>query len=317
MRKYRYFLVFAEELSISRAADRLFITRQCLSKYLNNLEKEYGTMLFERAPVITLTPAGEAYLEMLREIELLEKNYESKLATLSSATKGTLRFGTTEGRYRILIPSLLSEFKKEYPDVIVDAQYNTTTHLLEQLKENNLDLALMNKRDVDEKRYDTITLLHEDLHLVISDNLLKQFFPDEYPACKQTFKNGVSLKQFVDVPFILSKIGFNSRNVLEKQLQTEGIRLKCVLEITQTDLHFMLAAKDYAACFTWTMYIPMIQRENLDPTLSALNVFPAKGLQNSNEVVLAFPKSKIFPPYAKAFIKLIKKQSVAFASIST
>ena len=60
---YHYFLVLAEEGSISRAAERLFVTHQCLSKYISNLETEYGVTLFERKPVFTLTYAGKLMLE--------------------------------------------------------------------------------------------------------------------------------------------------------------------------------------------------------------------------------------------------------------
>lgn len=60
---YQYFLVLAEEHSISRAAEKLFITPQSLSKYLTNLEQELGVLLFRRKPSLTLTPAGELLLK--------------------------------------------------------------------------------------------------------------------------------------------------------------------------------------------------------------------------------------------------------------
>ena len=52
---YRYFIALAEEGGISRAADRLFITHQNLSKYLSNLEDELGVPLFQRKPIFALT----------------------------------------------------------------------------------------------------------------------------------------------------------------------------------------------------------------------------------------------------------------------
>ena len=42
---YRYFLVLCEELNITRAAKKLYVTHQCLSRYLKNLEEE-STMTF-------------------------------------------------------------------------------------------------------------------------------------------------------------------------------------------------------------------------------------------------------------------------------
>lgn len=45
---YHYFIVLAEECNLKRAADRLYITHQNLSKYLANLEAEFGLALFTR-----------------------------------------------------------------------------------------------------------------------------------------------------------------------------------------------------------------------------------------------------------------------------
>ena len=59
LNNYNYFITLAEELNISRAAEKLFISHQCLSKYLKNLESEYGIPLFERTPALKLTLAGD------------------------------------------------------------------------------------------------------------------------------------------------------------------------------------------------------------------------------------------------------------------
>ena len=55
----QYFLVTAEEMNFSRAAQRLFISQQSLSGSIQRLEKQYGVQLFERKPVLRLTEAGE------------------------------------------------------------------------------------------------------------------------------------------------------------------------------------------------------------------------------------------------------------------
>ena len=67
---YHYFIVLAEECNLTRAADRLFITHQNLSKYLANLEAEFGLALFTRKPSLSLTYAGRLLLETFKETEL-------------------------------------------------------------------------------------------------------------------------------------------------------------------------------------------------------------------------------------------------------
>ena len=51
------FLYVAEELSISKAAKRAFVSQQCVSDHINRLEKNYGVKLFTRKP-FALTEAG-------------------------------------------------------------------------------------------------------------------------------------------------------------------------------------------------------------------------------------------------------------------
>ena len=114
---YHYFLVLAEELNISNAAKRLYISHQCLSKYLKGLEETYGVTFFERKPKFVLTHAGNMMLKTLREIERCEQNLESQLADIKESKSGTIKFGITEGRYPIIIPRLLKEYRDLYPNV--------------------------------------------------------------------------------------------------------------------------------------------------------------------------------------------------------
>ncbi|MFR8166846.1 MAG: LysR family transcriptional regulator [Enterocloster sp.] len=56
---YRYFAAAAEELNFTKAARKLFMTQQALSKQIDKMEKEYNTRLFNRETPMSLTPAGE------------------------------------------------------------------------------------------------------------------------------------------------------------------------------------------------------------------------------------------------------------------
>lgn len=114
---YHYFLTLAEECNTSRAAECLFITHKNLSRYLSNLEACYGITLFERKPSLSLTPAGQLMLNTLRQIELTDQNLWAQFADLQERQRGEIRIGTTEGRFRILMPNIISEFKHQFPEV--------------------------------------------------------------------------------------------------------------------------------------------------------------------------------------------------------
>ena len=69
IRSLRYFVVAAEELNFTRAAARLFVAQQALSREIQRLESRLGTPLFHRTTRrVTLTPEGERLLVRAREL---------------------------------------------------------------------------------------------------------------------------------------------------------------------------------------------------------------------------------------------------------
>ena len=72
LRSLRYFVAAAEELHFTRAAARLFVAQQALSREISNLERRIGTDLFVRTTRrVALTPAGERLLVRARELLVL------------------------------------------------------------------------------------------------------------------------------------------------------------------------------------------------------------------------------------------------------
>ena len=76
------FLYAAEEKSISKAASRAFVSQQCASKHIQNLESRYGVPLIQRRPHFALTEAGQALFATLQQIHLLESGVAEHIAEL-------------------------------------------------------------------------------------------------------------------------------------------------------------------------------------------------------------------------------------------
>src|SRR4030095_3461213 len=77
IRQLRYFQAIAEELSYSRAAERLRIAQPALSRAVQELEGDLGAMLFERnRRSVKLTPAGKV---LLREVGILFERWEESM----------------------------------------------------------------------------------------------------------------------------------------------------------------------------------------------------------------------------------------------
>lgn len=120
-RKLRYFLVVAEELHFSRAAERVFLTQQALSRQIRELEEELGVTLFERTTRrVALTAAGAAFRDaILPVIAGLEDAVEAARRTDRSVS-GRLRVGFCPGAALELTAPILADFRTAYPDVDID-----------------------------------------------------------------------------------------------------------------------------------------------------------------------------------------------------
>lgn len=95
------FLYAAEEKSISKAASRAFVSQQCASKHIQNLESRYGVPLIQRRPHFALTEAGQALFATLQQIHLLESGVAEHIAELGGGSTGTLAIGINASRARL------------------------------------------------------------------------------------------------------------------------------------------------------------------------------------------------------------------------
>ncbi|MBO6157740.1 MAG: LysR family transcriptional regulator [Firmicutes bacterium] len=312
---YQYFIALADTLNISKAAKRLFVSHQCLSRYIKTLEQTYGTTFFERSPRLSLTPAGQAYLKAVRQIQMIETNLESEISDIRQSKQGVLRFGTTSGRYRILVPDAIAAFKQLYPEVTLDVTYSAdSTQLCEHILKNEMDIALLNKNLLQSEQLNLQTVLRERFFLVITDAMLMKYFPDDYPACKKKFEKGVNLKDFEQIPFVVSQRNQHTRIVLEPFLRDHAINLNFVLELPEVDLQIVMTQKNYAASFCWSMFLPTIRKLNEEAGEAHLNYYPVRDWSMINEVVVVTKKDKILPEYGRKLIGIFQMQCLQFAN---
>lgn len=308
---YRYFIVLAEEGSISAAAKRLYITHQALCRYLANLEEELNVTLFERKPSLRMTDAGRMVYETLKQAGSLEQNLRGRLADYNNEVTGEIRLGTTEGRFRILLPDIIEEYKKAFPQVALYTHSAKSTWLSKMLASGELDAAILNYSPGLEKQFDVETILEENLYLVISDSMMKTYFGDKAEEYMEMFKNGADLRLMTEVPFALNLPTFNSSIMISEVLHRLGISLNCIHVSSHPDLHHALSARNLAASLCLTMYLPSVFRLNKEKK-EHLNIFPILGLNSTNKVVMAYAKNRIFTHYGNALLEIIRKRSRDF-----
>ena len=94
VRRLKYFIVTAEERSISRAAERLHITQPPLTRHIQSLEEELGVLLFNRTSWgVELTQAGTALLKHAHNISAHIELATEQIRRVASGQAGRIDIG--------------------------------------------------------------------------------------------------------------------------------------------------------------------------------------------------------------------------------
>ncbi|MCM3920563.1 LysR family transcriptional regulator [Frankia sp. AiPs1] len=112
-----YFTSVAEELSFTRAAERLFVSQPALSKQIRMLEKQLGVVLFERdRRTVRLTAMGEALLPHARAVLAAWQAAQAAVEEAKTAERCTLAIGMSTSPGRGLLPALRTRLVSRRPE---------------------------------------------------------------------------------------------------------------------------------------------------------------------------------------------------------
>lgn len=117
-REFECFCVLAKTLHFQEAADRLNISSPTLSRIINRVESQVGTILLQRTTrTVALTPAGEVFYQKAHELLKQHKSTELFYKKLNEGHSGKLTISYGGLAIETLLPSLIKKYKSEYPEV--------------------------------------------------------------------------------------------------------------------------------------------------------------------------------------------------------
>ncbi len=307
-----YFLMVAEELNITKAAQKAFISQQCMSNHIRRLEETYNTLLFNRRPRLSLTPAGELLAATLRQIKLLDDNLRNELSEENVNFRGKINLGITWSRSNILLPPVVAKYKKAYPNVEIIVHNNITDNLENRLLCGYLDLAvgtgLINSPHIEVK-----PLNQENIFLAISDHLMEQYFPDSYPVCKERFRAGVSLADFADCPFILNTPQERLYDLMSEMFRQQGLKLNVIFQSDSSDIRSQLCGADVGVSLFSELLLQYVNRQNrLQPVDNQLNIYPVNGDFPAYRMIAFYHKNIFQAQYIKVFIEMLAEQAILY-----
>ncbi|AXI78351.1 LysR family transcriptional regulator [Peterkaempfera bronchialis] len=146
LRHLRIFVVVAEELHFSRAADLLGMAQPPLSQSIRRLERELGAELFDRSRrQVRLTASGAVLLEEARELLARDDRLRTRVLRARDGELGTLRAAVPPDTAAPVLPALLAACTDRSPGLRVDLLEATTEEQLRLLTSGRLDVGLVHQ----------------------------------------------------------------------------------------------------------------------------------------------------------------------------
>ncbi len=144
LKQLRAFIHVAQTGSISKAADKLFLSQPSISLQIKALEAEVDTVLFERrGPKIKITPAGKILYDIsLPLIEGMDSLNETFSAQMGQIDTGTLSIAAGESTILYILPKFVAEFNKLYPNISLRLRNVTGRDGMSMLRADEADFAV-------------------------------------------------------------------------------------------------------------------------------------------------------------------------------
>lgn len=144
LKEMTYIVTIADEGSISKAAEKLYMAQSSLSQFLLQYEAELGTTLFMRtARGVRPTASGSVFLSHARQILQEYHRAKCELWDIEELKGGQINLGISTFRGTYLLPSVLKRFHERYPNIHVEITEKDSMPLEDMLLEGLLDIALI------------------------------------------------------------------------------------------------------------------------------------------------------------------------------
>ncbi len=160
-----HFLAVAKAGNFTQAASEIGLSQPALSRSIQKLERAVGEPLFERQPRgVKLTELGSFFLVRANQIRDLVEDTFLEMGEASNRMQIRLAVIPTIAPY--LLPSVLRKFGKQFPDIKIQVQEDTTQNIIRLCRDGDVDLAIV-ALPITEKYLDVEALFEDELVLVI------------------------------------------------------------------------------------------------------------------------------------------------------
>lgn len=296
MRQLRYFVTLAETRHFRRAAEALGITQPSLSLQISNLEALLGIQLIERGRgPVTLTPVGREVLTLARRTLDDAQEILDLTAAMRGGLSGTIRLGASPSLGPYLLPRVVGQLHKTFPDLRLYIRERVPRQLREELLDGTHDMILSQ-----------LPMQGGDFHVrrLFSEPLLLVVAPDHPLAARSSA--GVS-----DIAG-LQVLSLGPEFVLHDQIQVicaeHGAEIVRDYEGTSLDALRQMVAMGMGVTFLPRLYVS----SEIDPREQAVVAIPLSRPGFSRSVGLVWRRGSgarlIYERIATAIVDISRKR---------
>ena len=293
-----YIYAVYKEKSFSKAAQKMFVSQPWLSTTVKKVEQELNTLLFDRSTnPISLTEAGRYYIDRVEQIMAIEREMQQYFEELRNKEETELHIGSSMFFCTYVLPTLLADFRAQYPQITLTFSEGNSQNLSEKLLEGKLDLLLEAEHPNSEKLH-TTPWTREELVLAVPAHYRINQQLTEYRYTFNQFlhrhtsdlsKPSVPLKIFCEEPFILLKEGNDSYQRGIEICRNAGFHPNVSMYVTQMMTAYYLVCEGRGIAFIRS-FIPEYVISNDSVVFYRLGDPLA-----TRNVYLSYPKRKVSP----------------------
>ena len=286
------FIEVAKLKSFSKAANKLFITQPTVTNHIQNLEKELETVLINRmGKTISLTKAGELLYKKALDITNAIAMTKFELDSFKGSIQGNLDIISSSVPRKYLLPDIIHNFLKDYPDVTFSITNNDSKEVVSKILDGEYDFGIVGAK------YEALNLEYVE---IMNDKLVI-IAPLSFREDLNDFDE-ISFKEIENQKIIFRESGSGTRNAFEKSLAELNIDmedLRIVANIEDTE-----SIKELVSLGTGLSFISDKEIVN-DLKLKRYKVLNLKGANLIRSFYFVYHKSAILSPLGKTFKEFV------------
>lgn len=272
------FVLVAELGNISKVAETLYISQPAVSQIINKIENAFKCQLFIRqSRGVILTTEGQI---VLQDFKVLLNNFNNtvlKIKKYNELEYSKLKIGSGANISKWILSPILKKLFKDYPNIKLKIDENSTANLIKEVLNGILDCALIPYQETLDSNLNQI-IIAESKYVIIAS-------PDNPDIAKLT--NEIFLKDLKDYPFILQSKNSTTGNIFHKLCKENNIDINNKVEVERFSYVLDLVSQNIGLGFlpeyivhVVSIPIKIINLKDFLPTLKYVVIFNKNNKRN-------------------------------------